>query len=244
MARLAGYARDDRLSVQKELLDAWLHFDPQRYAEEVLADAPLERGYAKIESARLIPHLSHLRHLAGTDAILASHEVLPDLSFVDLLKELRSLKSKVSGEVDLSLLTATAPRMIYLTGAQRFMNLDRLPSIKESLGLYQREPWVSLDFLRGRALQSLQLSAVSSDCDLSPIAEIAGLRSLVCTRWPNLGALPPLPELDFVFFGGGKDFRIDLRPLKGRRLRLELHRLNTHIGLDELGPDVTINWIH
>jgi hypothetical protein len=243
VTRLAGYARDSRISVQKELLDAWLNFDPQRYAEEVLADAPLERGHARVQSARLIPHLSHLRHLVGTDALLLRHEAQPDLSFVRLLKGLRYLDARVTGEVDLSLLAATAPRMIYLMGAQRFANLDQLPSIEHSLCLYQREPWVSLEFLRGRAVRSLHLSAVASDCDLSPIAEVAGLRSLYCTRWPNLGALPPLPQLDTVFFGSDKSVPIDLRPLKDRRLRLMLHRDNTHIGVDELGPDVRIDWI-
>ncbi|WP_086661225.1 NACHT domain-containing protein [Lentzea kentuckyensis] len=243
MARLAGYARDARLSVQKELLDAWLHFDPQRYAEEVLADAPLEHGYARIRSARLMPHLSQLRHLVGTDVLLPPHEVQPDLSFVQWMPGLRYLDAPMAGEVDLSLLAGTAPHMIYLSRAQRFVNLDQLPSVVQTLALFQREPWISLEFLHGRALRGLQLSAVTRDCDLSPIAEVRGLRSLVCSCWPDLAALPPLPQLDRVFIGSERDVPIDLRPLKDRRLRLQLHRFNTHIGVDELGPDVRIEWI-
>lgn len=242
-ARMVGYARDARLSVQKELIDAWLHFDPQRYAKEVLAEAPLDRGYARIQSARLIPHLSHLRHLVGTDVLLPRHEVQPDLSFVNQLKELRHLDAVVTGEVDLSLLAATAPRMLYLTGAQQFVNLDELPQVSHALALYQREPWASLEFVRGRTLRHLYLSEVAPDCDLSPIAQVLGLRTLTCSRWPNLGALPPLPHLDSVFFGTSRDVPIDLRPLSGRRLRLRLHQLNTHVGVDELGPDVRIEWI-
>ncbi|MCP2247117.1 NACHT domain-containing protein [Lentzea aerocolonigenes] len=243
MVRLAGYARDGRLSVQKELVDAWLNFDPQRYAEEVLVDAPLDRGYARIASARLIPHLSHLRQLVGTDAWLPRHEIQPDLGFVGMLKGLRHLDVQTRGEVDLSLLAATAPRMIHVTGAQRFTNLDKLPPIETALALYQREPWADLEFVRGRRLKHLYLSEVASDCDLSPIAQVLGLRTLTCSRWPNLGALPPLPHLDSVFFGTSRDVPIDLRPLSGRHLRLRLHQLNTHIGVDELGPDVRIEWI-
>ncbi|MGW6930637.1 NACHT domain-containing protein [Lentzea sp. NPDC054927] len=243
LARLAGYARDGRTGVQKELLDAWVRFDPRRYAEEVLADAPLDRGYALVQSARLIPHLHCLRRLIGTDVEIPPHEAQRDLGFVELVIGLRRLDARMSGEVDVSLLGSTTPSFVYLTWAQRFTNLDRLPSIRSWLGLLQREPWSSLEFLRGRALQRLHLSRVAPDCDLSPLVEVAGLRSLTCTDWQNLAALPALPQLDHVFLGRTEHVPIDVRPLRDRQLRLKLHRRNTHIGVDELGPDVTVDWI-
>ncbi len=82
MSRLAGYARDPRENVQEALVDAWLNFDPAQYAEVVLADAPLDEGYVEITTARLIPHLSRLRHLAGVDLFLSYEEPVSDLRFV------------------------------------------------------------------------------------------------------------------------------------------------------------------
>ncbi|GAA3883573.1 NACHT domain-containing protein [Saccharothrix violaceirubra] len=72
IVRLAGYARDPRVGVQTELITAWDYFDPETYAIEVLADAPLLEGWVSVWSARLIPHLRHLRNLAGV--MLAADE--------------------------------------------------------------------------------------------------------------------------------------------------------------------------
>ncbi|MFC3896932.1 NACHT domain-containing protein [Lentzea rhizosphaerae] len=243
MARLAGYAHDGRAGVQEELLEAWQHFDPRRYAEEVLAEAPLDGGYARVRSARLIPHLHCLRQLLGADIELPFHELQRNLGFVEHVTGLRRLEAGTSGEIDLSPLGRTTPHVIRLYSAQRFTNLGQLPLVRSSLSLLQREPWSSLEFLRGRALRNLHFSAVASDCDLSPLAEVKGLRTLVCTNWPNLGALPALPQLDYVSLGSLRGAPIDVRPLKERALRLRLHRHNTHIGVDELGPDVKVAWV-
>ncbi|MFD9704805.1 NACHT domain-containing protein [Lentzea sp. NPDC059081] len=242
MARLAGYARDSRTCVQRELLDAWQHFDPKIYAEEVLADAPLVRGRAVIKSARQLPHLPRLQHLVSTDAVLPRHEMQSDLRFIRWTTGLRDLDAVVEGEADVSPLSETTPRQVFLLGARRFVNLERLPPIARSLGLYQQEPWTNLEFLRGRTLRHLYLSPVADSCDLNVITEVSRLRRLTCSRWTNLDALPPLPHLHSIFIGNSSR-PIDLRPLKGRQLRLRLHRLNTHIGVDSLGPDVRIEWI-
>lgn len=240
MARLAGYARDPRTSVQYELMHAWLNFDPQRYAEEVLADAPLWRGYARVRSTRLIPHLARLRHHTGTEIWLMEHERATKLQFVTHTKHLRVLSASMKGVVDLSPLKSTSPEMIQLSGALRYTNTNRLPRALAKLLLYQEEPWHDLEFLRGREVQDLCLGAFAPRCDLSPLKEVRGLRELFCIDW-DLAALPELPDLEVL--QPRSHAPIDLRPLRNKSLRLQLHRRYVHIGLDELGPDVTINWV-
>lgn len=240
MMRLAGYARDSRENVQEALLDAWLNFDPERYAEEVLADAPLDNGYARIVTVRLIPYLSRLRNLTGIDLFLNSGEELRDLRFIEDVPNLRYLSAAVPGDVDVSPLKATTPRMVYLYGAGQFKNLDQLPRVEPTLGLFQFEPWRDLDFLRGRELTNLALSEPAPDCDMNPISGMSRLRRLGCHFWPDLNAVPKPPGLEVIELNHWAS--IDVRPLRDRRVTLELHRFNAHIGIDELGPDVRIRW--
>lgn len=53
--RLARYAQDQRRAVQDEVAAAWQYFDPERYAEEVLADMPLPDGRLIVRAKRLLP---------------------------------------------------------------------------------------------------------------------------------------------------------------------------------------------
>ncbi|MET8759621.1 NACHT domain-containing protein [Lentzea sp. NPDC004782] len=240
MARLAGYARDPRENVQEALLEAWLNFDPQRYAEEVLADAPLDNGYARITTTRLIPYLDLLQRLRGTDLWL-DDEAHTDLRFLDRVRGLRYLSTPTSGEIDVSPLEPTRPVVVNLRRAQQYSNLDRLPQIPVFLGLTQAEPWHDLDFLRGRACNNLHLSRTAPDCDLTPLAEVADLKTLYCYNWPDLSAMPDLPNLHTLGLGG--HIPVDVLPLKNRSLVLELSRYLSYPGVEELGPGVRVRWI-
>ncbi|RKT83105.1 NACHT domain-containing protein [Saccharopolyspora antimicrobica] len=60
---MENYAADPRLSVQAELIDAWPLFNPEQYAKQVLANAPLHDGAVLVNEVRLLPHLHHLDHL-------------------------------------------------------------------------------------------------------------------------------------------------------------------------------------
>jgi hypothetical protein len=241
MARLAGYAHDPRENVQEALFDAWLNFDPERYADQVLADAPLDDGHVRITTVRLIPHLARLRNLAGLDLFLAPGEELHDLRFVEDMPALRYFTGATPGEVDLSVFKATNPRMLYLYGASRFCNPETLPRVEYNLGLFQFEPWSNLDFLRGRDLANLSLSAPAADCDLSPIAGMKRVRRLSCHGWTDLSVVPAPPGLEEIEIDGGLE-EIDVRPLRGRQVNLVLQRTDSHIGITELGPDVRIAW--
>jgi hypothetical protein len=239
MARLAGYARDPRENVQAALLEAWLNFDPQRYAEEVLADAPLNDGYARITTTRLIPYLDLLQRLRGTDLWLTD-EAPGDLRFLDQVKGLRCFSTQVSGEIDVSPLESTHPALVNLRGAQRYSKVDRLPQSISFLGLLQAEPWHDLDFLRGRTVNYLGLSEATPDCDLTPLAEVASLDMLFCHNWPDLSALPDLPNLRTLELGGR--IPVDVLPLKDRSLDLVLSRHLSYPGVEELGPGVRVTW--
>ncbi|MGW4212924.1 NACHT domain-containing protein [Lentzea sp. NPDC004789] len=240
MARLAGYARDPRENVQEALLEAWLNFDPQRYAEEVLADAPLHNGYAKITITRLIPYLDLLRRLRGTDLWLVD-ETSTDLRFLDRVKGLRFLSTQTSGEIDVSPLESIRPALVHLRGAQRYSNLNRLPQTLVFLSLLQSEPWYDLGFLRGRAFTHLGLSKPAPDCDLTPLAEVASLNTLYCYDWPDVSALPDLSDLRTLGLRGR--IPLDVLPLKDLSLDLELSRGRSYLGVEELGPGVKVRWV-
>ena len=234
MTKLAGYAGDPR--VQYQLMRAWQSFDNRRYAEEVLAEAPLVNGIAVIESARLIPHLSHLRHLTSV-ALWLLHESLPSLKIVEDIPRLSLLQAGVTGEIDLSPLEQVASHMIYLTGAQRYVGVEKIPDVP-ALGLYQRDPWRSLEFLRGRSMASLHLSKVAADCELNLLTEMTALLSLYCRGWSVTEAIAR--SLEVLGLSGAQQF--DVRPLRDLSLTLRLSKRSTYVGVDELGPDVKVEW--
>ncbi|WP_258904764.1 hypothetical protein [Actinokineospora sp. UTMC 2448] len=59
---LRGYADDPRPEVLAELVRAWQYFDPESYARQVLADAPLAAHRAEVHTGA-VPHLHLLRNL-------------------------------------------------------------------------------------------------------------------------------------------------------------------------------------
>ncbi|MGI5502463.1 hypothetical protein [Lentzea sp. CA-135723] len=262
MNQLALYARDPRSGVQFELQKAWIHFDPKRFAEEVLACAPLLAGTIDITAMRLLPHLTALQHLNKVRFSLPDHEVQHDLLFAPAIPKLQSLGASVAGEVSLSpLANCERLRELQLSGADRYVDMEQLPRHLASLWLSQHEPWDDLNFLRGHVLLIADLSQVAAACDLS---NLSGIRLFGCRNWTDyralaslprvsvlkivnmdapvdLGELPELPEIDVLHVRSR--FQIDLRALAGKSLHLELIRRQRHVGLDELGPGVTINWV-
>ncbi|MEW2506742.1 NACHT domain-containing protein [Amycolatopsis sp. NPDC047767] len=73
---LAGYAPDLRSKVQEELVAGWKYFDPETYADRVLAAAPLTRkigGRTEIDFAGALPFLHRLKNLVRTRVDLWDH---------------------------------------------------------------------------------------------------------------------------------------------------------------------------
>lgn len=59
------FAADERVTVSREVVRAWRNFDAEAYAEQVLADSPLDRGEITITDVSIAPCLRHLKHLTS-----------------------------------------------------------------------------------------------------------------------------------------------------------------------------------
>jgi NACHT conflict system protein/NACHT domain-containing protein len=86
---LASYAQDSRSAVQREVQSAWRYFDPERFAEAVLADSPLDNGELLVSSRKHMPYVRHLPAVTSLRIRLGPHEVVERL---DLFTGLANLK--------------------------------------------------------------------------------------------------------------------------------------------------------
>ncbi|GAA3435452.1 NACHT domain-containing protein [Kutzneria kofuensis] len=296
MARLAMYAADPRFEVQDELAMAWKYFDPERYARDVLADAPLIDGLIEVSSKRMIKHLSTLKNLRSTTVWLPNEEPQTSLDILSGVHNLRHLRMQLDGDIDVSPLEAH-PKLetVALFQANRFANLDTLAGLPtlSYLNLRQLSPHQELKFLNLLGeLKDLSLGDLASTIDTTPFEGLQSLENLSIELWPteidprvlgNLGqlrrvrlawqtspevlprfaaALPTLAELvlvgkitadltpvkkltslnHLIVIGPHWGATVDLRPLAGMSIRLELYRDSSYDGVDELGPDVLIKW--
>lgn len=91
MTLLARYATDDRLEVQYELVRAWLYFDPEQFAQEVLAAAPLDHGRIYIAEPNLIGASRHLQNLTKVYTQIMVGVNLDDLASSTKMRELELL---------------------------------------------------------------------------------------------------------------------------------------------------------
>ncbi|TWP52606.1 NACHT domain-containing protein [Lentzea tibetensis] len=207
LTKLAGYANDPRSEVQRELAEGWLHFDPQRYAEEVLADAPLQRGAIMVKARRLFPHLPVLQHLAAVKVAVSREDTPDTLSFLDDVPSLVQVSLSLRGEVDLSPLGAH-PRLsvVALFGAREFTGLDTITGLRElrTANIHQDKALADIEFLRGTRLEHVSLSAVEPGADVSPFDGLP-LDYLGLHDWPpydDLSLLALLPRLtDLALLG-------------------------------------------
>ncbi|MET9227408.1 NACHT domain-containing protein [Lentzea sp. NPDC003310] len=240
LTKLKDYASDPRSQVQEALLSAWLHFDLQRYAEEVLADAALKGGVVMVESVRQLPHLARLTRLTGLSLSLHRSEFPVDFSFIEDLPRLRMIVALLRGEIDLEPFRGTELQFAQLIDARCYINTASMPSVP-TLGLIQKDPWSSLDFLRGKSVSTLILSGAAPECDLGALAEVTGLSSLSFSGAVSLETFPQLPGLRSLTLMSGSS--VDVRPLQDQSLTLRLYRRKTYVGVEELGPNITVDWV-
>lgn len=264
--RLSRYAQDRRQAVQLELAKAWEYFDPERYAREVLADAPLRSGTIHVTEARLVKHLPLLRNLSWTTLRLAGPHA--DFRLVRGVPHLKYLHQDVEGDIDLAPLAEhTELQQLFIPGAQGYRNLDALevlPDLEElALGKLAEldglarlrkldflavrllpEAGPSLAPLRHLPLRYLGLYWGATPEVLDDIADhFPGLESLhlggeIAQRLDPVTGLKKLRELTLR----AKSKPLDLRPIRGMTLELWLSPRDEHIGLDELGPGVTVSY--
>jgi hypothetical protein len=160
LATLARYSTDPRPRVQQQLIAVWQYFDPDAYADQVLADAPLDHGQAKIENPTLLPALPRLRHLTTTMVDISYDQQIDAAQLTDVphLTELR-IYCLISGKLD-QLKQHPELRSIYLTAEQRQLDLSWLPALPHltELSLWNLNPQQDLtELTRMPQLTHLQL---------------------------------------------------------------------------------------
>ncbi|GLZ31162.1 ATP-binding protein [Lentzea sp. NBRC 105346] len=208
IAKLACYAGDARSCVQTELAAAWQHYDPERYAKEVLAEAPLDDGRIVIGTTRQVPHLGLLRYLSAVHLNLDVSDHQRDLAFLDSVPHLERLQVRFEGRVDLTPLTAHSRlHTLSLTGAHSFDNyavLSELPELR-SLQFTTVLEHQDLDFLRHVPdVELLSVGPLSSRADLTGLDHVPQVYYFSCTEWPsnvNLGPLGRLQNLRSLRLG-------------------------------------------
>ncbi|RSM62941.1 ATP-binding protein [Amycolatopsis sp. WAC 01376] len=204
---LRGYAQDPREKVQNQLSEAWQYFDPERFADEVLADSPLWNGKFEVNASRLLPYTGRLRHL---DALSVSpSEEVYGLDLIEGMPELQelSLHFDENSVVDLtSLADHPTLRKVSLYFAKKYTGLQGLKSLEslEELTIFRASPWRGLEaFGRLAHVRDLSLDCLQSVTSLAALAamtSLAGLSISECTR-RALAATPPMPGIDMLSLG-------------------------------------------
>ncbi|WP_443217948.1 NACHT domain-containing protein [Saccharothrix sp. CCNWLW140] len=295
--RLAKYATDSRPSVQGELIAAWAYYDPESYAREVLAEAPL-KSLQWIQYPRLAPHLHLLRHLGAVQMLFQQAEAFADLGFLDGVPEVvHHLSAQVRGTVDLRPLTRQRQlQSLTLLGADGFAHPEVLSELTRlrRLHWYENDGTRSLDFVRHlpQPVRKLSFDRLDPGADIERISTLIALTELSFNGWPDtlplsiLGGLPhlnrlrlawhtppavlrrieeQLPNLKSLLLVGEVAYHagavtgfaglehlflspwdrkepVDVRPLRDMKLTLSISRRDRFVGLDELGPGVTIKF--
>ncbi len=235
LRRLAGYRDDPRWDVQRELVTGWDYFDPDRYAAEVLADAPLTYGSLYLENRRHLRSLHRLGHLEGVGVEML---VLEDLDFLRGVRPLQWLSLNSLGEVDLDEVASQRELRNLSLRLERRRHVDlgfltRLPRLQE-LTLGNVDFGGDVAFLDSLPrLERLTLNSMESVRDFGPVARQTGLRSLFLFGAVHLsdGAFfAAFPRLRHVSLGDA-DLRGGLAALVGHCPRLRSLRLyNLSVG--------------
>lgn len=183
LSLLARYAQDTRPTVQSEIERAWKYFDPERFADVVLADSPLRDGEFEIRSRRFFPYVSCLRRLTSLSVKISADEEVDDLKLLSELPALAALELYCSpARLDLTPLGEhPGLRSLDIWGARRFTGLRVLRSLSrlKVLALYQRLSWRNLASLAYTPqLESLSLGSVEKLDDLAPIGDLSALNDL------------------------------------------------------------------
>jgi hypothetical protein len=179
---LARYAADQRDVIRYELSNAWDYFDPDEYAERVLAAMPPGGGL----------------YVNGSSAQLAALGKVPPLSELDVT---------LTGQVDLSFLTAHAAslRQLYLTEEYSYfeklgVDLTALPELPRLRRLAVGTPGLAdLGFLdRLPSLEMIWFTNCENISDYSPLLRFTALRTLALYDSGRLRSLRQLPPLEAV----------------------------------------------
>jgi hypothetical protein len=192
---LAGFTSDTRGEVQRELVEMWRYFDPEKYAQQVLQDAALDGGRVWINEPALLPYASLLRNLI---AVRLECESTVDLSSIGpsrkltrliLLRGWRGSTRALARYPDLRALALATDRAITAADVEPLTELARL-----------RRLWLNGEGIRQDAIDALALAEELTtvhmsnvdNADLSAVARMPALQMLGINgrAWSSLRGLP------------------------------------------------------
>src|SRR5262249_20835454 len=123
-------------SVINELIGAETQFDPHEFAERVLADSPLFKGFLSVSDPTRAGYLRHLRHLVRLQCRFTDGH--GRLDFVRDLARLEVLEVEDIAGYDLPSLAGTGLKRLALTGPPLPDSVDLTP-LADTRGLVSVE---------------------------------------------------------------------------------------------------------
>jgi hypothetical protein len=224
LATLARYAQDGREHVQRELVASWGYFDPEFYAQRVLADAPLPGGLVYVTNPQLLPHLHRLKHLGAFDVDLAEPA---ELSALSSMSGFRSLQLRGAAASSIGTL-GTCPGLERLILSSFLMEdgilpLPALPGLRH-LDIQATTPLPDLGFLSEMpGLTSLGLGRLGAVTDWTPLFALRKLEQLLLVDAGPIDLTEAgfLPALTYLSISAGSDLSGSLPGVFSRVSRLE-----------------------
>ncbi|GAA3398229.1 NACHT domain-containing protein [Cryptosporangium minutisporangium] len=209
---LERFAADPRHRVQRELIAVWEYFDPDEYADRILADAPLINGSVTIVNQNLLASLTRLRRLAELEVRLN------DVTDLDCLVGLPRLKMlSIDGDFqDLAPLAPHAELENVLLATRSQLDPGPLTLLPKLARLFYYPGKVAdLNFIRSMSLADLAVNGIHEVADFSALgtqqrltslalydyaedADLSALRDLPILRSLDVGRIRPTTHLNAV----------------------------------------------
>ncbi|WP_433869262.1 NACHT domain-containing protein [Saccharopolyspora sp. CA-218241] len=214
---LASYALDPRSDVQLQIEKAWQYFEPERFADSVLAQSPLNKGRIAVHSRRFLPYVTSLQALTSLAVELPYHEPIDDLKLLTGIPSLENLSLFCMRDQNLDLRPLSEHvnlKTLEIRSAKNFANTSALHHLRElrSLTLTPTSPWRSIEFFsQMRNLDSLVVFGLSRLENLAPISHL-NLTSLLlegCKEraLENLAPMESVIRLALFYSGEKGEFR-------------------------------------
>ncbi|MEU5549845.1 NACHT domain-containing protein [Micromonospora sp. NPDC047793] len=196
LALLARFGRDRRRSVQRELLRAWRRFDPDEYAQKVLADLPFDNGRLEVDDPNLTSALPRLANL--TSLYCTYSRSFAGLAFLTALPRLIHLDTQDGTIADLSPLAGTNLQTFDIYGWRAPEDPPRdLTPLSDAIALEELALWSG---------------QVSNTAALTRCPRLRKLRLEHLGTLDALNDLTPLTDLELLGVGHVQDLN-DLSPL-------------------------------
>ena len=213
---LREFGSDTRLTVIKELVRAWSYFEPESFAEQVLADSPLMNGTLTLESTRFVSAVSYLRRLKHLELNLMGDEIDLDavasigplsaltlsrnrsLGNLDALSGHPNLRSvtlyRCSGLIDIAALSSTNIEHYSQDSSTPVHDLSPLEAASSlrHLSLSGRHAAIPDELWEMGELQTLTLARVAVPHSIS-LRGLPSLRRVAAIHCPPLGRLADFP---------------------------------------------------